>query len=181
VVDANVGEIWKPVLVSGYEGHYEVSNFGNVRRMRCCPECSKSLGAWRTLHITANRGYKSVALCVNSTKKTVPVHRLVAIAFLGEPTDGRIYVNHKNCDGTDNRLENLEWCTKSENALHAINNGRWNNTRGENSARTKLKWEQVNEMRERRKSGESISSLSRFYGVSHTCVSHICKNLRWIV
>ena len=59
-----------------------------------------------------------------SVKNKCQIHRMVAAAFLGKPEDDRqIYVNHKNGDGFDNRIENLEWVSPSENNQHAVDTG----------------------------------------------------------
>lgn len=62
-------------------------------------------------------GYLDICLSSRNSKKSLRIHRLVAIAFLPNPL--RLpYVNHRNGVKTDNRLENLEWCTVSENTRH---------------------------------------------------------------
>lgn len=106
-------EIWKSV--SGYEGIYEVSNAGRVRRN------GRILKPWRT-----KNGYIHVTLCSDKRKKQVLVHRLVAKAFL-EDIPGKDYVNHKNCNPSDNRVENLEWVTQSENVKYSYITGRAKN------------------------------------------------------
>ena len=69
-----------------------------------------------------NRGYNYVVLYTNNTHKNILVHRLVAIAYLQNPLNKRC-VNHINGIKTDNRVENLEWNTHSENSKHAYKNG----------------------------------------------------------
>ena len=68
------------------------------------------------------RGYNYVVLYTNNTYKNILVHRLVAIAYLENPLNKRC-VNHINGIKTDNRVENLEWNTHSENSKHAYKNG----------------------------------------------------------
>jgi hypothetical protein len=68
---------------------------------------------------TNRSGYKAVAFWVDGKRKMFLVHRLVLMAFV--PQEGaRSQVNHKNGIRSDNRIENLEWCTQSENSLHAF-------------------------------------------------------------
>ena len=65
-----------------------------------------------------NRGYLVINLWLNRKQHTVSIHRLVAESFIPNPTN-KPQVNHKNGDKTDNRVENLEWCSQSENMLHS--------------------------------------------------------------
>ena len=102
-------EVWKDV--SGYEGKYQVSDRGRVRNALTGTVLSPS-------RPRKSLRYLSLPLGPRSNIKTFLVHRLVAVAFLGEP-DGRRQVNHKNGDVTDNRACNLEWCTPRENVLHS--------------------------------------------------------------
>lgn len=100
-------EIW-----SGIDGHprYEVSSLGRVRSN------AKPTRGWVILspYTSGPEGYLQVS--VDARKKYL-VHRLVAVAFLS-PIDGSEIVNHKNGIRTDNRVENLEWTTTSENLKH---------------------------------------------------------------
>jgi hypothetical protein len=52
------------------------------------------------------------------------LHRIIAEAFINNPENKKV-INHINCDKKDNRIENLEWCSQSENVLHSVKLGRW--------------------------------------------------------
>lgn len=98
--------LWRDV--PGYEGKYQVSNTGAVRN---------------ALHLTLKiresaKGYPMVWLHANGKLNAHSVHRLVATAFLPNPTQ-LPEVNHINGVKTDNRVENLEWCTISHNRRHS--------------------------------------------------------------
>lgn len=119
-------EQWKPV--SGYEGLYEVSDRGRVRSVEKVVTGSSRNGGLthrmpRLLRQNQKRnGYLTVDLCRQGTVRTTLVHRIVAQAFLSNP-DNLSQVNHLNLTKTDNRAENLEWCSPLENMRHAQRNG----------------------------------------------------------
>lgn len=105
-------EIWKSVV--GYEGSYEVSSYGNVRsvtrKVRTGKNYTRTVkGKILRQHVSRN-GYKFLSLCKNGKYTGCFVHVLVAKAFLPNPNNYPI-VNHKSQEKTDNRVENLEWCT----------------------------------------------------------------------
>lgn len=94
--------VWKDV--SGYEDYYEVSNQGVIRNKntkRVLKPLLKKNG-----YLMVDLGYRGV--------KTVLVHRIVATAFIENPNNFPC-VNHKNENKTDNRADNLEWCTQKYN------------------------------------------------------------------
>ena len=106
--------------IKGYEGLYKVSNLGRVRSLD--RKVHNYLKKGRILRQSIMKeGYCTVALCMD-TQNTVLVHRLVAEAFI-QNLENKPQVNHKNCKKTDNNLENIEWCTRSENMKHAFKNG----------------------------------------------------------
>ena len=114
-------EIW--IDVKGYEGLYQVSNLGNVKRLDGIIVTKRfvvkpKLGKILNLTIKDN-GYLSAMFSNKNNKKRFYVHRLVGLAFLENPENKKT-INHINGVKTDNRLENLEWCTYSENLNHAI-------------------------------------------------------------
>ena len=105
-----VTELFRPI--SGYENLYEVSNQGRVRTLgNHGYNCSKRKMLKQGLN---TKGYYLVVLCKEGIKKTREVHRIVAITFVLNPKN-LPQVNHKNNIPTDNRTENLEWCTRRYN------------------------------------------------------------------
>ena len=102
--------------IKGYEGLYQVSNMGTVKSLNYAKtKKAKSLKLKKS-----NNGYVSVQL--KHRGKMQSVHRLVAGHFIDNPDD-KPQVNHLNGNKSDNRAINLEWCTQSENMIHAYRNG----------------------------------------------------------
>jgi HNH endonuclease/NUMOD4 motif len=120
----NVNEIW--VNAYNYEQKYEVSNLGKVRK--------KSTKRELIGHI--NYGYHIVSLTKNNKTTNKRVHRLVLQSFLGNKEG--LVVNHKNGIKTDNRLENLEWVTISENTQHSFDMGFQVHKKGVDYAHSKI-------------------------------------------
>lgn len=100
-------EEWRDI--AEYEGLYQVSNFGRVRRVKTSGEPIKQS--------MIRNGYMKLNLCKNNIVKTVMVHRLVAIAFVDNPHN-KAEVNHIDGDKKNNSIINLEWTTRSENLKH---------------------------------------------------------------
>lgn len=113
-IDSIPGEIWKDV--EGYGGAYKVSNYGRVM----------SVGAKQPKRILKPGGtrYSNVSLTLGKITRTHTVHRLVMEAFRPNDTPGLV-INHKDFNRRNNKLDNLEWCTQKDNAIHAYRGGRF--------------------------------------------------------
>lgn len=117
-------EIWKDI--KGYEGFYQVSSLGRVRSLDRIVHFKDGK---RSRHYNGqilkqkyHNGYPMVNLLKNKHIDTVYIHRLVIETFV-PPLEGKSWCNHKNGVKSDNRVEKLEWCTPSENKIHADLNG----------------------------------------------------------
>lgn len=154
-------EIWRNI--EGYDGDYQVSNFGRVR--------SFYKGGRILKPSFSSCGYLHVDLCRGDKPKTCMIHRLVAQAFVDNP-DGKPQVNHINGIKTDNRVENLEWVTPSENSRHAVATGLQSALQGEDSPNAKLTNEQVRYVRE---NPDNLSGreLARRFNVNPQTISLI--------
>lgn len=171
-------EIWKPVV--GWEKYYEVSNEGKVKSK----ERYRKMGLMgnvkmppKLLNLNTKHPYIRVSL-TGEGSKIVSVHRLVAEAFLPNP-ENKLYVNHKDCNTHNNTVDNLEWCTQSENTIHAIKMGRFVPRVGEDASSAKLTEKDVMEIRNKYKEGQPVTSLSVEYGIGKNGVYRILRKEVW--
>jgi hypothetical protein len=175
-------EYWRPVV--GFEGQYEVSSAGHVRR--CARVRERSDGTTYTVREQElrqvayghKRNYLGVGFKVAPRVNRVQlVHRLVADAFLPNP-ESLPAVNHKNLDKLDNRVENLEWCTYAANQQHAADRGRYHGRTNPN-ARRKLEPMQVDSILNRLAKGETHRTLAAAFGVSMSMIQCIKQRRSW--
>jgi hypothetical protein len=118
-----VNEIWKDIL--RYEGLYRVSNQGRIQSIPRIVRKGRGgqceIGGRILKNQLSKNGYYYAVLSKKGKVMKLKIHRLILEAFVGPPNC--LQCNHKNGVKTDNRLENLEWVTPSENAIHAIRTG----------------------------------------------------------
>ena len=115
-------EIWKDI--QGFENLYQVSNLGRVKSLNY-----KHTDKEKVLKLTKSNGYLDVILYKAGEYKHHLVHRLVAQTFIPN-TNSSLQVNHKNEIKTDNRVENLEWCTPKYNSNYGTKTLRFSKSRG---------------------------------------------------
>jgi hypothetical protein len=152
-------EVWQPVV--GYEGRYEVSDTGRVKGPR---------GPRKPIFHT--NGYVRVGLWHRGTNKLFYIHRLVATHFIPNPNQCP-QVNHKDGNKINNLVSNLEWCTASENVIHAV---RLFGLHGENHHKSKLTSEQVRSIRSDTRLHREIAAD---YAIVRSVVSEIKSGKIW--
>lgn len=161
-----MSETWRALPLVGFEGAYEVSDAGRLRRVLA------SQGTYAGYVFRPTRfanGYLAVTLTLGAKRGKFYVHELIALAFVGPRPPG-FQVNHIDRDRTNNRAANLEYVTPSGNTLHGIA------TRGTGA---KLNEAQVLAIRARLADGARNAALAREYGVDPDTISHIKRRVTW--
>lgn len=163
---------WKPI--PGWNGEYEASDDGQVRSwlngrwgLADTPRVLKQRAASGT-------GYMVVAL----RQRKHGVHRLVALAHIGPPPRADMEVAHLNGRRSDNRVSNLMWATRKENAGHRLLHG--TDLRGAKHPSAKITEAQASEIRRRWAAGESSPVLGREFGMSRGNIMRIVRGKSWL-
>ena len=158
---------------------YEVSDQGRVRRTTAAQ--GTSIGYVLTPFLQTS-GYWMVILRHHNERRPVTVHKLVATAFLGPRPRGQ-EVNHKDGDKANNKVANLEYCTRSYNNRHAYWHGRRivvPHVKGSAHGLSKLTEDKVREIK-RLKRDENMTGRERAkrFGVNTSVISEIDNNKAW--
>ena len=163
-MDDSTHEHWKVIPSTG--GRYSASNLGRIRR-NVGPQCRKT----RIVNPTRKNRAKLVIEVKHQPKRLqVAVHNLVAEAWLGPCPDG-LEVNHKDRNRHNNRVENLEYISHTENMRHAM-------LVGENRRR-KLDQHAVRQIRRMRAAGMHVDDIRSRFGVTRTCVYCVLSGKTW--
>jgi hypothetical protein len=176
----NQVEVWKDIV--GYENFYQVSNLGRVKSLKSYLITKAGVVKPRHEKIMnqslKSNGYKTIMFSVNNVQKRFYVHRLVAISFI-KNLEKKSEVNHLNCIKTDNRFENLEWNTSTENKNHAMNNNLF--PKGEKSYSSKLTEKNILAIRRLYKINPNFNkrNIAKKLGVRDTTIHKIIKNKKW--
>ena len=158
-------EQWKQIEINNVKWNYEVSTTGKVRSWNY-----RKTG--QTYEITQHLdkyGYLQVTLCQNGKRKSCRVHKLVAIAFIPNPHN-KPTVNHINENKLDNRVENLEWATHSEQVHHGTYQERQKQMKEKCAKRVKcIETGQI---------FDSIRQASKKTGLDYGSIVKVCQGIR---
>jgi len=178
-------EEWR--AVAGYEGRYEVSDWGRVRSL----DFYTRRGYGTHMDIRAGRirktcflkaGYEIVSLKKDGVSKRHYVHRLAAEAFIGTSS---LEVNHRDGNKANNRLQNLEYVTRQENVDHSIRigtyhrNHTWAHSRGQNNHNSKITECEATKVTEMMACGFNTRQISEMTGISVRIVEQIHSGKTW--
>lgn len=163
----NVREIW--IDIEKLDSLYRISNFGNVKSIR-----RKKLKPMQD----NGKGYKQLYVQIKNKRFVFYIHRLVAEAFIPNPSN-KPHINHKNGIKSDNRVDNLEWVTQSENLKHAVNKNLIKS--GQDSKKSKLSESKVIAIKRLYKINPRFnrSHVANKLGVRDTTIIKIITGKRW--
>jgi hypothetical protein len=170
-----MNEEWKDI--KGYEGLYQVSNLGRVKSLDRVSNGQPKRGQILKPFKSSFR-YLAVEVSRNAVTKSVPVHRLVAQAFLPNP-DNLPQINHKDGIKENNHVNNLEFCTAKHNSKHAVSSGLRVAAKGERCACSKLKEGEVREIRSLYSRGVPKEEIAKIFKITRENIRFIVNRITW--
>lgn len=174
-------EEWKSII--GFE-HYMISSLGRVKSLDRSIIDKKGIrqrykGKIRkNVFFSQRRGYYAIIINNGGKQKRFLIHRLMALHFIPNP-DNKPCVNHKDGNGMNNRLDNLEWVTVKENSEHAFRNGLMDSIIGSNQHNSKLTEKDIPVIRKMISEGKSCLEIAKTYKVRSTAISKIKRSITW--
>jgi hypothetical protein len=168
-------EMWKPIV--GYENYYEVSNFGQVKRIAPAMGTTKNkiLKSWPD-----KEGRPTITLCVNRKIKKFRVSKLVCLTWHGPQPTPKHQAAHWDGDCTNNEESNIRWATQLENEQDKIRHGRYNHApKGSNSINSKLREEYIPIIYKLSSFGFSCKRIAILFDVEQTAIRSVIKGKTW--
>lgn len=172
-------EIWKDVI--GYEGLYQVSSLGRVKKLPEPKRKDKKGRIWgrdgRMLSPGRNsKGYYSITLTKNKMPQSIKLHRLVLTHFKPNPSE-LPEINHIDGNKLNNNIDNLEWCTRQQNIDHAVQNKLMYTRRGAECSK-KLTEEDAKFIITNKGRNNAVELMARF-NIKRATVYNIQYGLSW--
>lgn len=169
-------ETWKPVPYEPFNEKYLISSLGNVKPIKKS-KYSPAKGENLTGGVSSG-GYRFMWLYHDGKRKACFVHRMVALAFIGEPPEGKSVVCHLDNTPLNNRVENLIWGDNFDNMRHMVEHRR--SLVGAKNPRALLNDEKVRSIRELYAKGNvSQTEIARKFGVDQTIISRVIRRQSW--
>ena len=168
-------EIWKPVPFEPFSSRYIISNLGRVKPIKKS-KFSNSKEEFLKPGVGA-RGYGYVVLYCDGAKKQCAVHRMVAMAFIGDPPEGKEFVCHLDDVKTNNVVTNLMWGDHFDNMGHKVAHGR--SMRGSKHPRAVLTEDKVRLIRRLSSEGATGVTIAKELGIATPLVSQVLLRKTW--
>ena len=156
------------LTIRGLKGHYQISNFGNVRSVDRKVLGSKGLRSLKGKLLVQHlrNGYAFVSVSRSGNQRNLMIHRAVASAFIGTIRSGQV-VHHKDGDKLNNHVENLEITSKQKNTQE------YYKTLGKSMGQVPLL--DISKIQERVLNGEQVCEIAKEYNVTRNDIAVLCK------